>query len=134
MGPVSVWVGKFLEQPLHVETVKPEGTTKEARCVVSKQAVRDGTLRINVVRETKSLVITKIEDVRTTCADCAPYAHASPGVSAKRVIEPGSPGVRSQSDRHQNLRLFLTDSRLSSWMCSVSGMSFGQTSVQENWV
>ena len=35
---------------------------------------------------------------------------------------------------HQNLRLFLTASRFSSWMCSVRGMSFGHTSVQENCV
>ncbi len=35
---------------------------------------------------------------------------------------------------YQNLRFFLTASRLSSWMCSVRGMSFGQTFVQENWV
>ena len=35
---------------------------------------------------------------------------------------------------YQNFRLFFTASRLISWMCSVSGMSFGQTSVHENWV
>ena len=45
---------------------------------------------------------------------------------------------RPQSDcvgnGYQNLRFFLTASRFSSWMCSVSGISFGQTLVQENWV
>ena len=35
---------------------------------------------------------------------------------------------------YQNFRFFFTASRFSSWMCSVRGMSFGQTSVQENWV
>jgi hypothetical protein len=31
--------------------------------------------RTNVVREIKSLVITKIFGFRTTCGDCAPYGH-----------------------------------------------------------
>ena len=45
---------------------------------------------------------------------------------------------RTRSDgvdnSYQNFRFFLTASRFSSWMCSVSGISFGQTLVQENWV
>ena len=38
------------------------------------------------------------------------------------------------SSNHQNFRFFFTASRLSSWICSVSGMSLGQTFVQENCV
>ena len=122
----------------HITPRRHSGSTDYPGDTNSHQQTEIGTTTFSLFRTIGRMVACNRSGRPT--GFIVPVGGGTAGVSrlCRRRSARKPPAVRTDCKKrrraYQNFRFFLTASRFSSWMCSVSGISFGQTFVQENWV
>ena len=109
----------------------PRGSRHTRRCRRRSRGVVGSSGRFRTHRA-RARLVTAASAGEAALVTTAAESVVGEGVSVERV----RCRLRALFVRyaHQNFRFSLTASRFSAWICSVSGMSFGQTFVQENCV